>query len=205
MHRSPTRVQSNRALAGRGLTLLALVAVASLWLVPGAVQAQRIEIARRAFATSRALAHDRPAATSNVGAVPEAPQGERSRGGRLALQFLASSAGAAGAGLVGYFVFDEVGTKRVEGDAGYTRAGNVAYLVGSAAGATLGAHLVGRSMGGRSPVWATAAGAVVGTLPLFLAAGIDEPYLPLMGVALGWIPQAAFATLGFDAADSRAR
>ena len=74
---------------------------------------------------------------------------------------------------VGFYIFDDVGTRRVEGDAGYTRAGNVAYLAGSATGATLGAHIVGRMMGGQSPLWATAAGAVVGTLPLFLAACAD--------------------------------
>lgn len=60
-------------------------------------------------------------------------------------------------------------------------------------------------MGGQSPLWATAAGAAVGTLPLFLAAGIDEPYLPVMGIILGWIPQAAFATIGYEAAGSRTR
>jgi Flp pilus assembly protein protease CpaA len=60
-------------------------------------------------------------------------------------------------------------------------------------------------MGGRSPAWATAAGALIGTLPLFAFGGVDEPYLPIFGVVLGWIPQAAFATIGFTAGESGAR
>lgn len=130
-------------------------------------------------------------------------QRERSRAGRVVLEFLASSAGAAGAGLVGFLIFQDVGRTRVEGDAGYTRAGNVAYLTGSVAGATLGAQLVGRSMGARSPWWATATGALIGTVPLFAVLGVDEPYLPLFGILLGWIPQAAFATIGYEAAATR--
>ena len=70
------------------------------------------------------------------------------------------------------------------------------------AGATLGAHVVGTSMGARSRVWATSLGALVGTAPL-LTLGIDEPYLPLVGIALGWIPQAALATGGFNLGVSR--
>lgn len=122
--------------------------------------------------------------------------------GRIALQFLASGAGAAGAGLGAYMLLDEVGTTRVKGDEGYTRPALVGYMTGSVVGATLGAHLVGTAMGGRSPVWATALGAVVGTTPL-LVLGIDEPYLPLIGVALGWIPQAALATAGFRMGETR--
>ena len=57
-------------------------------------------------------------------------------------------------------------------------------------------------MGGKAPLWATALGAVVGTTPL-LALGIDEPYLPLFGLALGWLPQAALATGGFVMAEPR--
>jgi len=204
MHGQPFRVQSLRALL-RARKSLIRIGAAMAFIVPNVATAQRVDGARQAFAASSASAVDSLDAISSRGGLAQAPQGERSRGGRIALQFLASSAGAAGVGLVGYFMFDDVGTKRVEGDAGYTRAGNVAYLVGSATGATLGAHLVGRSMGGHSPLWATAAGAAVGTLPLFLAAGIDEPYLPLMGIILGWIPQAAFATIGYEAAGSRPR
>jgi hypothetical protein len=130
------------------------------------------------------------------------PQRERSRAGRIALQFVGASAGAAGVGLVTYLAFQDVGKTRVEGDAGYTRAGNVGYLVGSLAGATLGAQIVGSSMGRRSPLWTTAVGALVGTVPLLIL-GVDEPYLPIIGIALGWIPQAAGATIGFGAGDRR--
>ena len=91
---------------------------------------------------------------------------------------------------------------RVKGDEGYTRSGNVGYLVGSFAGATLGAHLVGTSMGGKSPLWATSLGALLGTVPL-MALGVDEPYLPLFGLALGWIPQGALAAGGFNIGESR--
>ena len=124
---------------------------------------------------------------------------KRSSGGRIALQFLAASAGAAGGGIGTFLMLRDVGEQRVVGDAGYTRAGNVGYLVGSWMGATIGAHAVGASMGAKAPVWATALGALVGTTPL-IALGLDEPYLPLFGLALGWIPQGAMATGGFNMA-----
>lgn len=193
-------------LPARAFRALALVAATGGLLLPAVAIAQQADLARRAFAPSAMAVVEAPSGPALVaGGVPQAPQRDRSRSGRILLQFLASSAGAAGTGLAAYFVFEDVGTRRVKGDEGYTRAGNVAYLTGSFTGATLGAHLVGRGMGGRSPLWATAAGAFVGTLPLLVAAGVDEPYLPLMGIALGWIPQGAFATIGFDAADRRSR
>lgn len=172
-------------------------------LLARAAPAQTTALARRGFDPSAIAAV--ADTTSVIGLQGEAPQRERSRTGRVILQFLASSAGAAGVGLVSWLAFDDVGTRRVEGDAGYTRAGNVAYITGSFVGATLGAQLVGNSMGGRSPVWATATGALVGTLPLFAFGGVDEPYLPVFGVILGWIPQGAFATIGYTAADNRGR
>ena len=125
---------------------------------------------------------------------------KRSSGGRIALQFLAASAGAAGGGLGGYTALRNVSETRVKGDEGYTRSGNVGYLLGSWIGATIGAHAVGTSMGAKAPVWATALGALVGTAPL-MALGVDEPYLPLFGLALGWIPQGALAAGGFNIAE----
>jgi len=120
----------------------------------------------------------------------------RSSGTRLALQFVAASAGAVGGGLGTYFLLRDVSETRVEGDEGYTRSGNVGYLVGSLAGATLGAHVVGTSMGAKAPLWATSLGALVGTVPL-IAMGVDEPFLPLYGLVLGWLPQGALAAGGF--------
>lgn len=125
-----------------------------------------------------------------------------STGGRVALQFLAAGAGAIGGGIAMDLALKDVSTQRVKGDEGYTRSANVGYLVGSFAGATLGAHWVGTSLGGRSPVWATALGSLVGTVPL-AALGVDEPYLPLFGIVLGWIPQAGLAAGGFNMAESR--
>jgi hypothetical protein len=132
---------------------------------------------------------------------PEPPQ-RHSESARVALQFVAASAGAVIGGLGTYLAFRDLSETRVKGDEGYTRSGNVGYLVGSFAGATLGAHLLGTSMGGKSPLWATALGAAIGTVPL-AALGIDEPYLPLFGIALGWIPQGALAAGGFNMAESR--
>jgi len=126
----------------------------------------------------------------------------RSSGGRLALQFLAASGGAVGGGLATYLALRDISPTRVKGDDGYSRSGNVGYLVGSFAGATLGAHLVGTRMGGHSPWWATSLGALLGTVPL-AALGVDEPYLPLFGIALGWIPQAGLAAVGFSAGESQ--
>ena len=166
---------------------------------PASASAQLAAHARSAFVTHSSLELSNRSTEPTLLQQQPAPRRE---GGRIALQFLAASAGAAGGGIGTFLLFRDVGETRVVGDAGYTRAGNVAYLVGSMGGATLGAHLVGRSMGGRSPLWATTLGALVGTAPL-LALGIDEPYMPLFGLALGWIPQAALATGGFNMAESR--
>jgi len=125
-----------------------------------------------------------------------------STGARVALQFLAAGAGAVGGGIALDLALKDVSTQRVKGDEGYTRSANVGYLVGSAAGATLGAHWVGSSLGGKSRVWATALGSLVGTVPL-AALGVDEPSLPLYGIVIGWIPQAALAAAGFAVAESR--
>lgn len=130
------------------------------------------------------------------------PPRRPSPGARVALQFVAASAGAAGGGLGGYLALRDVSATRVKGDEGYTRSGNIGYLIGSFIGTTLGAHLVGTRMGGDAPLWATSLGGLVGTVPL-IALGVDEPYLPLFGLALGWIPQAALATGGFNMAESR--
>ncbi len=130
------------------------------------------------------------------------PPQRPSRRKRTALQFVAGSVGAVVGGLAGYSVLRDVSETRVKGDEGYTRSGNVGYLVGSLVGTTLGAHLVGRSMGGTAPLWATSLGGLVGTVPL-AALGVDEPYLPLIGIALGWIPQAALATGGFTRGEPR--
>lgn len=147
-----------------------------------------------------------PADASNgggaLGIAPLQQPHKRSQNARVALQFLAGSAGAVGGGIATYIMLRDVSETRVEGDEGYTRSGNIGYLVGSFAGATLGAHLVGTRMGGRSPLWATALGSLVGTVPLG-ALGIDEPYLPLFGIVLGWIPQGALAAGGFTMAESR--
>ena len=125
-----------------------------------------------------------------------------SKPARIGLQFLAAGAGAVGGGIALDLALKDVSTQRVKGDEGYTRSANVGYLVGSFAGATIGAHVVGTSLGGKSHVWATALGALLGTVPL-AALGVDEPYLPLFGIVLGWIPQAAMAAGGFEMAESR--
>ena len=137
-----------------------------------------------------------------LGSAPLQQPHKPSHTARVALQFVAGSAGAVGGGVATYFILRDVSETRVQGDEGYTRSGNIGYLVGSFAGATLGAHLVGTRMGGKSPLWATALGSLVGTVPL-AALGIDEPYLPLFGIVLGWIPQGALAAGGFSMAESR--
>ena len=182
------------------------MAAACLTLPAPAVAQQRAALRS---AITEATAHVptlRPADAHALGARPEytpallAPR--RSAGARLGLQFLAASAGAVGGGLGTYLILRDVSETRVKGDEGYTRSGNVGYLAGSFAGATVGAHVVGRSMGGTSPLWATSLGALIGTVPL-IALGVDEPFLPLYGIVLGWIPQAALAAGGFVIGDSR--
>ena len=139
--------------------------------------------------------------TRTLGSDPQLPH-RRSESARLGLEFLAASAGAVAGGIAGYAILRDVSDRRVKGDEGYTRSGNVGWLVGSFAGSAVGAQLAGTRMGGKSPIWATALGALVGTVPLG-ALGVDEPYLPLVGFALGWIPQAALAAGGFTMGEPR--
>jgi hypothetical protein len=164
-----------------------------------ALAQQRSSLRSAASITTRAANHG----VTHIGSSPLALQPRRpSEGKRAAVQFVAGSAAAVSVGLAGYLLLRDVSETRVKGDEGYTRSGNVGYLVGSFVGTTLGAHLVGRSMGGRAPLWATSLGGLVGTAPL-VALGIDEPFLPLIGLSLGWIPQAALATGGFVMAEPR--
>jgi hypothetical protein len=149
----------------------------------------------------------RQAATTRLSGAPGTPlvalqPRRRAERIRIALQFVAASVGAVSGGFAGYSALRDVGETRVSGDATYTRSGNVGYLLGSLVGTTLGAHVVGTHMGGRAPLWATTLGGLIGSAPLLLG-GVDEPYLPLFGIAVGWIPQAAFATGGFNRAESR--
>ena len=157
--------------------------------------AQQRDMARSAFVPNERVVSRAPTAW-------QAPAKPRSHGARVVLQFLAASAGAAGGGIGTYLLTRDLSRQRVAGDEGYTRSGNAGYLAGSFAGATLGAQLVGRRMGGKAPLWATSLGALVGTVPL-ASLGIDEAWLPLYGIALGWIPQAAFATAGFEMGERR--
>ena len=181
------------------------VALVACLIVPASARAQHRAALRTAIAMPTeagvATAPPRAAALGAAGlSVPAPPP--RSAGARLGLQFLAAGAGAVGGGLGTYLILRDASETRVKGDEGYTRSGNVGYLVGSFAGATIGAHVVGRTLGGNAPLWATSLGALIGSAPL-LALGVDEPYLPLYGVVLAWIPQAALAAGGFIMAESR--
>jgi hypothetical protein len=179
-------------------TVVAVVATAA---IASSALAQQRAALRSAIAPTR-FGGDRSLGRTLGLPTPALEPRRRSASARLALQFVAASAGAVGGGLATYFMLRDVSETRVEGDEGYTRSGNVGYLVGSFAGATLGAQVVGTSMGGKAPLWATSLGALVGTVPL-IALGVDEPYLPLFGLAVGWIPQGALAAGGFTMAQSR--
>jgi hypothetical protein len=181
----------------------AAIAAACVTLTAPAAAQQRGQL-RSAFAISSASgpAQERFALGTTADAAPLLLAPRHSAGVRLGLQFLAAGVGAVGGGIGTFILLRDVSDQRVKGDEGYTRSGNVGYLVGSFAGATIGAHTIGRSLGGRSPLWATSLGALAGSVPL-MALGVDEPWLPLYGVVLGWIPQAALAAGGFIMAESR--
>jgi hypothetical protein len=69
--------------------------------------------------------------------------------------------------------------RRVRGDEGYTPNANIAYAIGSFVGSTVAVQLIGQTDGSRSPIWSTALGAGLGSIPGFLSR--DEPFLPLLG------------------------
>lgn len=182
---------------------IAAIAAACVTLTTRAAAQQRAQL-RSAFVISPTgdPADERFALGPAADATPPLLAPRHSAGVRLGLQFLAAGVGAVGGGIGTFILLRDVSDQRVKGDDGYTRSGNVGYLVGSFAGATIGAQTIGRSLGGRSPLWATSLGALVGSAPL-IALGVDEPWLPLYGIVLGWIPQAALAAGGFIMAESR--
>ena len=106
--------------------------------------------------------------------------------------------GAAAAGLGAWKLLDDPygPGRRVKGDEGYTPAANTAYAIGSYAGGTLVAYAIGRSDGSHGSLLATAAGAGVPSVPLFL--GRNEPYLPLLGLVFGAPLQALGGTVGYQ-------
>ena len=179
-------------------TATRLIVVLALTVRPAAAQQRAI----LRGASSLTVARDAVNRVTLGVPIPAQQPRRHSDSARLALQFVAASAGAVGGGLATYLVFRDVGKQRVKGDKGYTRSGNAGYLAGSFIGATIGAQIVGTSMGARAPIWATSLGALIGTTPL-IALGIDEPYLPLFGLALGWIPQGALAAGGFTIGRTR--
>ena len=115
-----------------------------------------------------------------------------------ACQVAGAFVGAAAAGLGAWKLLDDPNGpgRRVKGDEGYTPAANTAYAVGSYAGGTLVAYVIGRSDGSRGSLLATAAGAGIPSVPLFL--GRNEPYLPLLGLVFGAPLQALGGTMGYQ-------
>jgi hypothetical protein len=117
---------------------------------------------------------------------------------RIAGQVTGGMVAAAAFGLGAWSLVDDPGgsDRRVKGDAGYTPNANTAYAAASFVGATAVVYLFGRGDGSDGSLLATALGSGVATALLFL--GRHEPYLPLLGVALGAPLQAIGGTIGYQ-------
>ncbi len=119
-------------------------------------------------------------------------------GRRKAAQFFGSWVAAASVGAIAFGDLEERrgsdGTG--EGRSVYSSGRNTAYAIGSFVGATSAAFYIGRGDGSRSPLWRTALGAAVGTIPLLLAR--KEPELVEIGTLLITPLQAAGATIAYQ-------
>jgi hypothetical protein len=106
------------------------------------------------------------------------------RGGwRMGAQYAGALAGAWVGGMAAWKAFDDpyAPDRKVKGDAGYTPNANTAFALGSWIGsAGLAIAIAPRGMGCRPHY--TALGTAVPTT--LLLAGRDEPYLPLIGIAV---------------------
>lgn len=114
-------------------------------------------------------------------------------------QLVFGVAGALIGGIVPFLAIDDAQSpnRRVKGDAGYQRSANVAYALGSWAGAAAGVALTG-TPGCRAPAKAVIGAAIPS---LLLLAGYDDPYLPVYGVVLGAPLQSIGATIGVGVRD----
>lgn len=119
------------------------------------------------------------------------PTAERPRvsAGIVVLQVFAGIVGAWAGGVAAYSLAESVANDR-------TVSGNVAFIVGSALGSTLGVYTVGYLGKVRGSLLATAAGAGLPSLALFF--GVGDPYMPLYGVIFVAPLQAGGAAIGFN-------
>ena len=116
--------------------------------------------------------------------------------GQVVLQLLAGLAGAWIGGLAGYQLVAAIADDRtVEGDTGYSPAGNVGFVVGSALGSATLSTIVGGLQGTEgSYAGALAGGAIPTGLLLF---GLHEPYLGPIGAVFVAPLQSGGAYLGY--------
>jgi len=110
------------------------------------------------------------------------------------------AAGVAGAWLVGMAAWSAIDDpmapdRKVKGDAGYQPNANTAYAIGSWVGSTLAVYAVGKAFDGHT---GSLGGTAIGTgiVSVFLLLGREEPYLPLIGLAIGAPLQALAGVVG---------
>lgn len=118
-------------------------------------------------------------------------------GRRKAAQFFGSWVAAASLGAIAFG--EQKYRTAADGRRGgplYSSGRNTAYTIGSFAGATSAAFYIGRGDGSRSPLWRTALGAALGTIPLLFAH--DEPELMEIGTLLVTPLQGAGATIAYQ-------
>ena len=174
----------------RRLHLRAVALAPGLALAAHAAAAQHIESPLLHRAAAGAVRHE----LEHTGA-PASPSSRASRSFR-ALQFLAATAGAIAGGSAGYSIMRDPARDRVKGDAGYSRAGNMGYAIGSAVGATVVGYAIGRTDGSHGSLAVTAIGASLPALPM--VASVNDPYAMFAAVVLMTPLEGLGATLGYQ-------
>jgi hypothetical protein len=182
------------AAQSRGIYAAALLALGVL--LPAVVRAQSALRTTLGDAIASAEAPGAPRRVVEFEASPQRAQTSAARGGVKVLQVVLGAGAALGGGLVGLSMLRNVGTQRVDGDWGYSRAGQLGWILGSMLGSATTVVLVGKLANMDGSILGAYGGATVATIPqlLFLDVGV----LPLVATVYGGgVLQSGFATGGY--------
>ena len=118
---------------------------------------------------------------------------------QIAVEFLLGSVGSLVGGIPLFALLQDHGRK-VKGDSGYSPTANVAMLIGSVVGNSLGVFVVGSSGNVKGSFPKTIIGTSIASLPLLFA--YDDPYFPYAAVTLGVLLQNLGSIIGFNVSRS---
>jgi hypothetical protein len=116
----------------------------------------------------------------------------------IASQIVGGTLAAVALGFGSWYLVEsvDVNGRITKGDSGFSPNANLAYAVGSWAGASTISYFLGTADGSHASMRVTVLATGVATIPLFL--GREEPYLPIIGIVLVAPLQSVFAAIGYQ-------